>query len=109
MMTKTTMKPRNEIGARQSVPWRIAANPLKVGVICDLAEEKWPSMDLVAEMTMRHLISDHAEAIAATQLQPAMRRRLGRMPLMCGHRLARNADRFLNRFLDYPRWLRRHI
>jgi len=91
------------------VPWPVAANPLKVGVICDLAEEKWPSMDLIAEMTMRHLIADHAEAIAATQLQPAMHRRLGRMPLMRGHRLARNADRFLNRFLDYPRWLRRQI
>src|ERR1700732_4622760 len=109
MVTKKTTKPGNEVGARQSVPWPGDANPLKVGVICDLVEEKWPSMDLVAEMMMRHLSSDHAEAIAATQLRPAMRRRFERMPWMGGHRLAHNADRLLNRFFDYPRWLHRRI
>ena len=101
------MEPGND--AKQSVLWPGGANALRVGVICDLAEEMWPSMDLVAEMTMRHLISDHAGTIAARQLRPAMFRRFGRLPWVGEHRFVRNADRLLNRFLDYPRWLRHQL
>jgi glycosyltransferase involved in cell wall biosynthesis len=100
----------------------------RVAVICDLAEEGWPSMDVVAEMLIKHLQSDYSESVAAHGLRPQMRRRFTRKqapnvgPSGNGHSLAApgdvrhgardgnpatfNADRLLNRFWDYPKYLR---
>jgi glycosyltransferase involved in cell wall biosynthesis len=99
-----------------------------VAVICDFVEEGWPSMDMVAEMLLKHLRKGHSESVMASGLRPAMRRRFAR-----GHesnatspgdgrpphdsdrfisraggagRAAFNADRLVNRFWDYPRYLR---
>jgi glycosyltransferase involved in cell wall biosynthesis len=77
----------------------------RVAVICDFLEEKWPSMDLVGEMLFTHLQADHSEFIAATRICPSMRRRLTLIGNGAGSLF--NADRFLNRFWDYPQWLRR--
>lgn len=65
---------------------------LRVAVIADYAEEYWPSMDLVADMLMSYLQSEHAATVDATLVRPVMRARLGR-----------RADRFVARFYDYPR------
>src|SRR6266516_428622 len=95
----------------------------RVGVVCDLREENWPSMDLVGEMLLTHLQRDHADSFSSTRLCPPMRRRLtsqrseirgqksevggqssevgGQKSEARGRRF--NADRFLNRFWDYPR------
>ena len=76
----------------------------RVALVCDLFEENWPSMDLVAEMLFQHLLSHHSTEFRTTSLRPAMRRRFTRLPLLCEGRFAFNSDRLLNRFFDYPRW-----
>lgn len=62
-------------------------------------------MDLVAEMLLHHLQKDHADQLTATRLCPPMRRRFSRAEAAAGRRY--NADRFVNRFWDYPRVARR--
>src|ERR1043165_7392503 len=86
-----------------------------VGVICDFHEEDWPSMELVADMLMSFLQRDHSEAVAATRIQPPMRMRFAKLsPDENGHTANGrfhangsrfNADRVLNRFWVYPRYL----
>jgi glycosyltransferase involved in cell wall biosynthesis len=71
-----------------------AAN-LRVAVICDFAEENWPSMDLVGDMLYEHLRSQ--EKIAPRRIRPSMR--FGRMP--------GKAARVFGRFATYPRLLRK--
>ena len=76
----------------------------RLAVICDYREENWPSMDLVAEMLLQELQQDHAGSVAATRLAPPMRRRFTRSDTTGGHLF--KAERLLNRFWDYPRFLR---
>lgn len=85
-------------------PVATGASAVRVGVLCDYLEEQWPSMDLAGEMLCQFLKKDHARDIAATQLRPPFHSRLARLPVPSG--AARNADRLLNRFVDYPSWLR---
>ena len=80
--------------------------PIRVGVICDFREEGWHSMDLVADMLLDTLPAVSPGTIAATRLQPAMRQRFRRLPLLGRHPRAPLADRITGRFYDYPRWLR---
>src|ERR1700761_2585348 len=80
---------------------------LKVAILCDYAEENWPSMDLVADVLLEKLAANHAESVAATRVRPRFRWRFAR----CGQDAAGikyNADRILNRFIDYPLALRRY-
>lgn len=63
-------------------------------------------MDLVGEMLLRNLRAGHAGTVQATRLCPRMVRRFRRLPLFSQKRAAYNADRLMNRFWDYPRWLR---
>lgn len=81
--------------------------PIRVGVICDYAEERWASMDLVATMLLRSLELEHRGVVEAIPIRPAMPRRFTRIPILGGSWLAWTADRFIARFLDYPTWLRR--
>jgi glycosyltransferase involved in cell wall biosynthesis len=83
--------------------------PIRLGVVCDYPEEGWLSMDLVAEMVLAHLGRDHADAVRAGRLVPTYRRRLAALPGLAGGRRARNLDRLVNRFADYPRYLRRVV
>lgn len=76
--------------------------PLRVAVICDFLEEQWPSMDLVADMLVAHLARNHAAEVTVTKLRPSMLRLFSRL----GTGTFFNADRLLNRFFYYPRWLR---
>ena len=76
--------------------------PLRVAIIADLVEERWPSMDLVADMLVDRLRSDYASTIRVELLRPKMRRRASPLP----GKTAFNVDRVLNRFWDYPRLLR---
>ncbi|HEX2093822.1 MAG TPA: glycosyltransferase family 1 protein [Longimicrobiaceae bacterium] len=87
----------------------------RVAVVCDLLEERWPSMDLVAEMLMQSLAEMVPQPVTAVRLCPSMRRRFTRIrrngsPASNGNgyerRLLLNLDRGLNRFWDYPRLLR---
>src|SRR2546421_1847341 len=74
----------------------------RVGVVCDMLEEDWFSMNLVADMLLAGLRNGNSGGFAASRLRPPMRRRFAG----AGGRRRFNADRLLNRFLDYPRWLR---
>lgn len=76
---------------------------LRVGLVADMLEEHWPSMDLVAEMLMGHLDPARVEAIL---LRPSLRPRLSQWAATNGRPLT--SDRIINRFWDYPRWLRRN-
>jgi glycosyltransferase involved in cell wall biosynthesis len=78
---------------------------LRVAVICDFKEEQWPSMDLVADMLCHHLAENCHDKVAVTKIRPAASRRLSRFPLL-PEKLAWNADRLVNRFVDYPVRLR---
>src|SRR5437899_2433018 len=80
---------------------------LRLALICDFAEENWPSMDLVADMLWDQLQGRAPENVRAGRIQPHMIRRLRRLPLLGHGRFARNADRLLARFWHYPRLLRR--
>lgn len=81
-----------------------ASRSVRVGVVCDFLEEQWPSMDLVGDMLCRNLAQHYSEIFTVTQLRPTLRSRCSRLPFLPS-RLARNADRWANRFHDYPRWL----
>ena len=78
---------------------------LRVGVIADMLEERWPSMDLVAEMLVQHLANDHGGTVDVRLVRPPMRRRFSTTDALAGRRLL--GDRLLNRFIDYPRGVRR--
>jgi glycosyltransferase involved in cell wall biosynthesis len=77
----------------------------RVAIVSDFLEEKWPSMDLVAEMLYAHLDRDYADSFTTTRLCPPMRRRFTRLGAKSQRSF--NADRVLNRFWDYRRWLQR--
>jgi glycosyltransferase involved in cell wall biosynthesis len=64
-------------------------------------------MDLFGDMIQAHLQSEHADQVDVTRICPPLRSRLTRWPLVGRHPVARNADRLLNRFWDYPRTLGR--
>jgi glycosyltransferase involved in cell wall biosynthesis len=82
---------------------------LRFAVICDFLEENWPSMDLVADMFVHNVRAHHAATVQAIRVRPPMKRRLSRLPWLGARRALVNADRFVNRFWDYPRLLRPHI
>ncbi|HST52661.1 MAG TPA: glycosyltransferase family 1 protein [Pyrinomonadaceae bacterium] len=77
----------------------------RVAVVCDFREENWHSMNLVADMLVEGLRAGHAGSFEATRVCPPMRRRFTRDGASAGARF--NADRLLNRFVWYPRHLRR--
>jgi glycosyltransferase involved in cell wall biosynthesis len=83
--------------------------PIRVGVICDFREEGWHSMDLIGDMLLDTLPVVSPTAIAATRLQPSMRQRFSRLPVLGRHKRARLADRITGRFYDYPRWLKSRV
>ena len=74
---------------------------LKVAILADMLEERWPSMDLVADMLMKQLRSQ-AGHIDATLFRPRMRARASAIPFAGTSRAAFTIDRFSNRLWDYP-------
>ncbi len=80
---------------------------MNLAVVCDLIEENWPSMDLAGDILLACLGGEEFKAVHAKRIRPSMSRRLTATPLRSS-RLAFNLDRILNRFWDYPRFLRRY-
>jgi glycosyltransferase involved in cell wall biosynthesis len=79
--------------------------PIRLGVVCDLREEGWHSMDLIADMLMQMLPEIAGGTIAATRLCPPMTRRWTTLPWVGGTARAHLGDRLTGRLWDYPRWL----
>jgi glycosyltransferase involved in cell wall biosynthesis len=76
---------------------------LRVGIVADFVEEGWPSMDLAAELTQLAVERHGSERFDPTLLRPAMPRLLrGRARR---GKTASNVERYLGRYLAYPRWL----
>lgn len=75
----------------------------RVALVADLVEENWPSMDLVADMTLAGV---RAEAIDVWLVRPTMVRRFSRPGDSRSRRYT--ADRLVNRLWDYPRALSGH-
>ena len=78
----------------------------RIGLICDFVEEQWPSMDLVADMVFERLRSEHASTLEVAKICPALHPRFGHFPLIGNTPASHNADRLLNRFVDYKRTLK---
>jgi glycosyltransferase involved in cell wall biosynthesis len=71
--------------------------PLRIAVLADYREEGWPSMDVVAGMTVDAL--NRGGRVSAHLVCPALPRPGGLWKGASG----RNASRLLGRFLHYPR------
>ena len=63
-------------------------------------------MDLVADKLQAEIDAGCAANVRAENLRPPYRRRIARLPLLGASSTAQNADRFLNRMIDYPRHAR---
>jgi glycosyltransferase involved in cell wall biosynthesis len=79
---------------QSSLPLGMAARPLRVAVVADLLEERWSSMDLVAETLVSHLKNGAGRAVDVEMLRPSLPSR------------GKSGGRFVRRFWDYSRWLR---
>jgi glycosyltransferase involved in cell wall biosynthesis len=79
---------------------------LRVAIVADMLEERWPSMNLVADMLVEHLGTQSSDDVEAVRLRPTLVRRLTRLPGLQSK--SETADRVVNRFWDYPRWLASH-
>ncbi len=75
----------------------------RVAVVADLAEERWHSMDLVAEILMLGLIRPAHLRLTRRRCGPSMVRRLTRVPGLGRLPQAETADRIINRVWDYRR------
>ncbi len=79
----------------------------RLAIFCDYAEERWPSMDLVAEMLHERLTSaEHRGSIEAVAVRPPFKRRATLLPGADASPSVFLVDRLLNRFRDYPRFAR---
>lgn len=107
MEYRINLEARQAFEAREGVgaAARVAAGRPRVAVVCDLREENWHSMNLVADMLLEGLEAEHAGEFAPARVCPPMRRRLTRAGARAGRLF--NADRLLNRFWDYPRHVAR--
>ena len=85
---------------------RRASAPLRVAIIADFAEERWPSMDLIAETLVERLGACYRDEIRPVLVRPPLPRRFARLAPGGQSRLPANADRVIGRFLDYPAALR---
>lgn len=99
--TSSTTATRKDAAARLKLE---AAR--RVAVVCDMREEGWRSMDLVADALLKGLREDHAGRFEAERVRPPMRRRFTRRDESSQGMLF-NADRLVNRFWDYARVARR--
>ena len=80
-------------------------DPIRVALLADYAEEKWPSMDLVARMLFDALRRGKDRSIKPALIRPRFVRRFSRANEPSGARF--NLDRLLNRFIHYPALVRR--
>jgi glycosyltransferase involved in cell wall biosynthesis len=84
---------------------RAPHEPRRVGIVCDYAEEGWPSMDLAAELIELALREHTGGRFVPVLLRPGLPRIARRLSSGGG---ARNADRYLGRYLAFPRWLAKY-
>ena len=77
------------------------AQHLRVALLSDPREERWASMDLVADMLSARLHEEHSDRILAYDLNPPMVRRFSGANTFAGRGFV--LDRLATRFWTYPR------
>ncbi len=90
-------------GLRNTLP--AGERPMRMALVCDYLEEGWASMDLFGDMLFDCYRQNHATEVVAERLRPLLRSRFSRFASPTGSGTLWNADRLINRFWDYPRWL----
>ncbi|BAU11544.1 group 1 glycosyl transferase [Leptolyngbya sp. NIES-3755] len=78
---------------------------MRTALICDYLEEHWHSMNLCSEMLLEHWQTDPDEPL--DQIRPMFHHRLSHLPVIGTRKTAFNVDRLLNRFWDYPSYLKK--
>ena len=73
----------------------------RLGIVCDLLQERWTSMDLAGNMLARELRNLYSLSFVTAQLRPHYSRHFQKC------RLVDKAERAFNRFAKYPLWLLR--
>lgn len=85
------------------------SSPARLAILNDYPEEEWHSMDLCAQMLYTHLQAEQGDSFQTTQVCPPFQWRFKRLPTLGEKRAALNGDRLLNRFFDYPRYVRKRV
>jgi glycosyltransferase involved in cell wall biosynthesis len=77
---------------------------MKLGIVCDYLEEGWISMDICAQMLVDRSAQIPDSEIQPVQIRPPFEWRLKNWE----HHLPKyfNGNRFINRFIDYPQYLK---
>ncbi|MCY6494521.1 glycosyltransferase [Leptolyngbya sp. GGD] len=78
---------------------------MRAALLCDYPEEQWHSMDLCAQMLLSHWRMDRRWQL--DPIRPPFHHRVARLPKLRGRKVAFNSDRLLNRFWDYPNYVKR--
>ena len=81
----------------------------RLAIIPDYREEDWPSMDLCADMLTQSLQEEHNTVFDVQSICPPFSWRLKRIPKLGENDFAYNSDRLLNRFWDYPQYLKKKV
>ncbi|MBE9249316.1 glycosyltransferase [Dolichospermum sp. LEGE 00240] len=84
-------------------------NSVRLAIICDYPEENWHSMDLCAQMLLKQLQPEDSASLQTIQICPTFNRRFQQIPQLGKKQLAYNSDRLLNRFWDYPHYLKNRV
>ena len=79
----------------------------RVAVICQFDEERWYSIDLVAEMLLTQFAKLPCEQIQAIRIQPTFRRFVSQPSPGRPQKLRDRFDRLFNRIVLYPNYLRK--
>lgn len=82
---------------------------LRLAVICDYPEEGWHSMDLCADMLITYLKLEHSQNFEVIKVCPKFKPRLQLLPWLGKKKAAFNFDRLINRFWDYPNYLKTRV
>jgi glycosyltransferase involved in cell wall biosynthesis len=82
---------------------------LRLAVICDYPEENWHSMDLCADMLIEYLQLEHSHSFEILKVCPKFQPRLQLLPWLGKKKAAYNFDRLINRFWDYPNYLKTRV
>ena len=81
----------------------------RLAIIPDYREEDWPSMDLCADMLTKYLQKEHNTVFDVQSICPPFSWRIKHIPKLGEKGFAYNSDRLLNRFWDYPQYLKKKV
>lgn len=75
---------------------------MKLGIVCDYLEEGWFSMEICAQTLHDRVLMLPDANIDVSQIRPTFHRRFHYLSSLLGKHQSFNADRFINRYWEYP-------